>query len=331
MEGNFTHFKPVDFFVEIHQLAKNGEGDKFRWSLDRGLTFVEEYVEISAGASYSLAHGLDIKFTNDDGHAVGDRWSFTGRPLHQIVRIEDVGSTAVNVRLTRDNLEDSINQIASMGLLSVRSFTDSNHSNLYLTHTFDRLIEDDVDLSGTALSFAGGSILFTNNDLDGDGTADNFILSQAADPTRNQPFGITWKANTTGSFILFAVAEDSDGNRQNSNSTIVTVISSVGELPHVAPGMVEGSMVYSGSAVTASLSAEAEDPDGTIAEVSFYGNGVLIRVIPAVPILPVSRSMPPAIMKSMRWPGIIREILLLPMFAGSSSMRVGKSLNNPSS
>ena len=177
----------------------------------------------------------------------------------------------------RDNLEEAINEIAYMGILSVRSFTDSNHSNLYLTHTFDRLIEDDVDLSGTALSSAGGSILFTNNDLDGDETADNFILSQASDPTRNQPFGITWEANTTGSFILFAVAEDSDGNRQNSISTIVTVISSVGELPHVELGMVEESLVYSGSAVTASLSAEAEDPDGTIAEVSFYGNGVLIE------------------------------------------------------
>ena len=171
----------------------------------------------------------------------------------------------------------------------------------------DKLLNDSISVTGNSLKDEGGTLVYINNDLNEDGNLDNIIYSQSQDNALGEPFGITYEANQSGTYYIYAIAEDFYGNQVASTSSLVTVSDAVGKVPTIELGSVEGSMVYSGSAVTASLSAEAEDPDGTIAEVSFYGNGVLIESDSPVLIPQISRSMPPGIMKSMRWPGIIQE------------------------
>ena len=211
IEGNLTYFSAVQFLVEIDRLGDTdaGTADTFRWSLDGGLSFVQEYVPITAGTSQSLIYGLDANFTNANGHGLGDRWTFTGRPLNQIVSIASGGSNSINVSRTRDDLQRAIEYSRSQGLLGVRTYLDTNDSWLYLAHTFSQATIQDVAISGTALSSNGGSIILLDNDANGDGEDDNYVLSQAKDGKLNQPFGLTWEANETGEFIIFAIAEDS--------------------------------------------------------------------------------------------------------------------------
>ena len=237
LEGNFTFSKPVQFLIEIDD--DNSTTSRYRWSMDGGLTFVDEYIEITAGVSQPLRHGLSIKFPTATGYGLGDRWSFTARPMHQIVKLENIGTSSIDIQLTRNNLKDAIDHATSNELLSIRTFTNSSSEKLFLAHTYDRLISQNVDIYGSALP----SIAYTDNDLDGDNEPDNFILSQSMDPIHDQPFGVTWEANTTGTFVVFAIAEDSSGNRANSTSTVITVISSVGEVPVIELGTVEQSMV----------------------------------------------------------------------------------------
>ena len=167
--------------------------------LDGGLSFVQEYVPITAGTSQSLIYGLDANFTNATGHGLGDRWTFTGRPLNQIVSIASGGSNSINVSRTRDDLQRAIEYSRSQGLLAVRTYLDSNTSLLYLAHTFSQATFQDVAISGSALSSNGGNIILLDNDANGDGEDDNYVLSQAKDGKLNQPFGLTWEANNRGS------------------------------------------------------------------------------------------------------------------------------------
>ena len=278
VEGNFSYPGPIEFLIEIDREGGTGSVDSYRWSLDGGLTFVDELIGITPGVAQALGFGLSIKFSNASGHALGDRWSFIGRALHQVVRIAtDSNSPTVNILRTRDKLKAAIEHSKSLDLLSVRSLNNSSTDQLFLAHALDNLVASDVAVSGTALSSQGGTILFSNNDYNGDSLPDNFILSQANDTTLKEPFGITWEANETGSFLIFAIAEDSSGAAVSSESRLVTVISSLGELPIISLEKTSTNLQFSGSNIVENLSASAHDPDGSIAEVSFYGNGVLIE------------------------------------------------------
>ena len=154
----------------------------------------------------------------------------------------------------------------------MRTYIDTNDSFLHFAHTFDYAISSDVNITGTALTTATptpGSIILTNNDADGDGVADNFILAQAKDGKKNQPFGLTWEANETGSFIVFAIAEDSNGTRITSPSTIISVIEAVGEVPEIFLEKIDSPIQYFGEPITESVTAIASDLDGQVAEVQF--------------------------------------------------------------
>ena len=146
----------------------------------------------------------------------------------------------------------------------------------------------DIAITGSALSTSvDGTIVFNDNDLNGDGEEDNFILAQARDGITTQPFGATWKPDTIGNFIIFAIAEDSAGNRVTSSSRVVSVVSAVGELPEVILDGLVGEtttyLSYSDATITESVSAVASDPDGQISEVSFYVNGDLVSSATASP------------------------------------------------
>ena len=304
--------------VEIDRLgdAAIGSVDTFRWSIDGGLSFVQEYVPITAGISQSLIYGLDANFTNATGHGLGDRWTFTGRPLNQIVSIASGGSNSINVSRTRDDLHRAIEYSRSQGLLAVRTYLDSNTSLLYLAHTFSQATFQDVAISGSALSSNGGNIILIDNDANGDGQDDNYVLSQAKDGKLNQPFGLTWEANQSGEFIIFAIAEDTKGNRVTSSSTIISVIDAVGEVPVVSLGAVESPLSIQGEPVPQSFTAEATDPDGQIASVSFYSNGQLVGEDTSSPYSVDFELNATGHFECMQLHAIIWATLPLPMSAG---------------
>ena len=83
IEGNYTYSKTIQFVVEIDRLGDPADADKndtFRWSIDGGVSFVQEYVQIAAGTAYPLAFGLDANFTSSTGHGLEDRWVFMAGP-----------------------------------------------------------------------------------------------------------------------------------------------------------------------------------------------------------------------------------------------------------
>ncbi|MDB3958773.1 Ig-like domain-containing protein [Opitutales bacterium] len=280
IEGNYTHPQPIDFVIEIDSLGSSSSGttDTFRWSKDGGISFVEERVAITAGINQALAYGLDANFTNSTGHKLGDRWGFTGRPKNNVVKIFSESSfKELNIFRTRNALHNALENACALGLLSIRSQTYSDPNLIHLNHVFDSLIQRPVSITGNVLNTNSGTLVLNNNDLNQDGLADNFILSQSKDSKFNEPFGFSWEANETGNFIVFAIAEDSNGTRVSSQPIVIEVVNAIGQIPVIELGRVEQSMIYSGSGLNVSLSAEASDPDGSIAEVSFYGNGVLIE------------------------------------------------------
>ena len=154
--------------VEIDRLGDPNNADNndtFRWSVDGGVSFVQEYVEIVAGSAYSLAFGLDANFTASTGHGLGDRWIFYDRPQNQIVQIASGASAGANIKRTRDNLKHAIDYAQNQGILSLRTYIDSNDSLLHLAHTFDYAVVSDVNITGSALTTStptpGSIILLT--------------------------------------------------------------------------------------------------------------------------------------------------------------------------
>ena len=68
------------------------------------------------------------------GMALATSWTFTGRPLNQIVSIASGGSNTINVSRTRDDLQRAIEYSRSQGMLGVRTYLDTNDSLLYRSY-----------------------------------------------------------------------------------------------------------------------------------------------------------------------------------------------------
>ena len=87
------------------------------------------------------------------------------------------------------------------------------------------------------------------------------------------PYSVTWTPKTAGAYTVLAVATDNLGNQTTSSAASVMVSS--GAAPSVAlTSPSNGSIVRVGSG--AMLAATAADPDGTIASVQFFANGLSI-------------------------------------------------------
>ena len=290
VEGNFSYYQSVNFLVEIDSLGNPDTltSDTFRWSINGGVSYIQEFIPIDSINAHDLMHDLSIRFGDATGHGLGDRWDFTAVPMHNIVSIFPVDSLNANIKNTRDELKRMLDAANSQGLLSLNTTIDSDNNSLYLHHSMSREIVGDITITGSALSTSvDGTIVFNDNDLNGDGEEDNFILAQARDGITTQPFGATWKPDTIGNFIIFAIAEDSAGNRVTSSSRVVSVVSAVGELPEIVLDGLVGEtttyLSYSDATITESVTAVASDPDGQISEVSFYVNGDLVSSATASP------------------------------------------------
>ncbi len=89
------------------------------------------------------------------------------------------------------------------------------------------------------------------------------------------PYNASWSPTAVGTFVLSALVTDSFGNQAVSNNVNITIAAVSPTAPVVAViSPVAGAAVFTSGATT--VSANASDPDGTIASVQFYANGVLI-------------------------------------------------------
>jgi hypothetical protein len=85
------------------------------------------------------------------------------------------------------------------------------------------------------------------------------------------PFNVFWTPSSAGTYTIVAQAADNTGNVANSTAATVTVLPN--QLPVVSLiSPTNGGVVRAGSGTT--LSATASDPDGNVASVQFFANGV---------------------------------------------------------
>ena len=115
LSGGFDYPNALTFVIEIDGVS-NG-ADTYRWSTDGGFTFVEEKQQIISGISQTLAHGINIVFSNPTGHHLGDRWSFVAQPGNQIVEISGTDIPAIDRKRTKLRLHRAIQQLYELGEL----------------------------------------------------------------------------------------------------------------------------------------------------------------------------------------------------------------------
>ena len=272
VSGSFTGTKEMNFFVEIDGV---GTPNTFRWSRDGGATFIDERVEINA-STQSIAHGLDITFTSTTGHGLGDCWTFVAQPTHVMVTILNPGSTSqVDRTFARNALGEAMEEQRELGNLSIRTSTEATADQLYLFHSMDRLIENNVSVSGTSLASnlpTAGNLWLTED-------SDNLIRREHSFGLTNYPFGVTWRPGAPGNYHVYAIARDKESNNSVLSSHIlITATTSTGELPVVEMAKLVPVRNYVGVAETISLSSTASDADGHVQQVAFYVNGALVGV-----------------------------------------------------
>ena len=112
-------------------------------------------------------------------------------------------------------------------------------------------------------------------DVDGTIASVRFLANgnQVGVPATTVPFGTAWIPSAAGTYSVTAQATDNSGNVTNSASINVTVVANaVPTVSLTSPG--NGATVRVGSGAT--LAATASDPDGTIASIQFFANGLAI-------------------------------------------------------
>lgn len=113
----------------------------------------------------------------------------------------------------------------------------------------------------------------TATDADGSVAKIRFLVNgtQVGATQTAAPFTATWTPTSAGSYQILVEATDNVGNIANSPAVNVTVLAN--SLPVIAlTSPANGAIVRVGSSNT--LSANATDPDGTVASVQFLVNGV---------------------------------------------------------
>jgi hypothetical protein len=128
-------------------------------------------------------------------------------------------------------------------------------------------------------SFAFGapvSISVDASDVDGSvATVEFFADDIKIGEDTAAPYTLQWSGASVGTHVLTARATDNEGSLRTSATVTINVNAPANQAPQVsllAPA--DGSSVPFGTPVT--LEASASDPDGSIARVDFYANGVLV-------------------------------------------------------
>jgi len=124
-----------------------------------------------------------------------------------------------------------------------------------------------IQLSATAESDFENGIRITKVEFYANGT----LLTTDT----SMPYQYTWSSVSTGSYSVYAVAYDQNGNQDASLASQVSVTAPTNQKPTVSvTSPANGAVVPAGTPVT--VSATASDSDGTITLVEFYDRGYLI-------------------------------------------------------
>lgn len=113
----------------------------------------------------------------------------------------------------------------------------------------------------------------TATDVDGSIASVRFLANgvQVGSTLTTVPYSLTWTPSIAGLYAVVAEVTDNTGNTSTSSAVNVTVIGNIA--PTIAiTSPANGNAVTVNSVTT--IAATAKDPDGTIAKVQFYVNGV---------------------------------------------------------
>ena len=257
--GEFTGSVETSYFIQIDGYRS------IRWSKDGGSTFVNE--KVSMDSTLLLGNGLEVVFEEIDSSVsqIGDSWEIIGNPSNTIISIYDEPAAVLR---TRNAIAEVFNQARQRGMLEFRTEDKGSNDKVYLYSTLSLPYEDEVSITGTALSTESGTILFNDNDFDDDNESDNIIRRQNSFGREFYPFGMTWEPNATGSYSIFAVARDSQtGSQVVSKSRLISVVEGTRLVPEVTLDPVTEFIDFTNEAISVSLSATAFDEDGKILEV----------------------------------------------------------------
>ena len=119
-----------EYLIEIDGKTPN---TTFRWSIDGGLSFNEEKVEVpSTPGIYSLSAGVIIDFddfSSSSNFALGDRWKIKAYPVNQMVEVAKIGTFNDRLATTKRNLIEAINRARNEGKLAIYA-RDMENSNI---------------------------------------------------------------------------------------------------------------------------------------------------------------------------------------------------------
>ncbi|HEY3854838.1 MAG TPA: Ig-like domain-containing protein [Verrucomicrobiae bacterium] len=99
----------------------------------------------------------------------------------------------------------------------------------------------------------------------------------------NPPFSLTWSNVFTGNYTLYAYATDSSGQTTISAPVQITVVPPVGDLPPTVSITSPANNTKFPTGQNISIAATASDSDGSIRQVAFYEDGLLIGVATNAP------------------------------------------------
>lgn len=158
----------------------------------------------------------------------------------------------------------------NIGTSSAVSVTVADASSAPPVVSIASPISGDSLVAGTSTS-----IIASASDPDGQvATVQFFVDGRPQGPADTvEPFVVPWTPTASGSYSLQAVAVDGSGNQTTSSTVTITVVGN--NAPQVVMSSpTNGAVVSAGSVV--SLVAQASDSDGTVADVSFLANGVIV-------------------------------------------------------
>ena len=183
------------------------------------------------------------------------------QPTHVIVTILNPGGTnQVDRTFARNALAVAMEEQQELGNFSIRTSTEATADKLYLFHSMDRLIENNVSMSGTSLADRRSLAHRRQRQFHPPGA---FL--------RLKSFSI-WSylsPGAPGNYYVYAVARDKSNNSVLSSPILITATTSTGELPEVEMAELAPVRNYVGAAETISLSATASDADGHVQQVAF--------------------------------------------------------------
>ncbi len=147
--------------------------------------------------------------------------------------------------------------------------------------------------SGTSLT-APASVTINATAADSDGTISRvnfYYASTLIGSDITSPYSVAWSKPAAGTYNLTAVAIDNDGGSKTSTPVGITIRPAANQPPSVSiTKPLPGAVITLPASIT--VNANASDPDGTVAQVEFYANSVLIA--PADKVSPYSVAWTPA-------------------------------------